>query len=120
MSTIAIMAALAVLSVQEILGLIGAAVVGAKLRQWAGENTHRLAEESKDDYREPTPFTHPLLFENYSSREAVLTKVHRKKGTTELWSEDWKHRNHFEVFASERDMRNGIRNRAVDLPGRRR
>jgi len=82
----------------------------------------KLAEKikDKDEPREPTPFTHPSLFEHVSSSlNPKKTKTVRNKKTHEHWCEDWLHYDHYEVYMSQKDLEKGKRNRVVSFDGRR-
>ena len=88
----------------------------SNVRVWVANNVSTYeADLRKSEPREPTPVTHPHLFQ-WTMAEGK--KVAEKLGTTELWEADKMHNNHFEVYLNMRCFKSGTRDRAVWLDGR--
>jgi hypothetical protein len=113
--------------------------VSAKMKQYAKDNADTIENDlkvqtvatmfvqklltqirkrnfvQKKEPREPTPFTHPHLFQTETmSNKKVFIKI----GVGEVWVEDTKHWSHFEVYTNKSSFEKGKRIRAVWLDGR--
>jgi hypothetical protein len=89
----------------------------AKMRLWVTDNSATLAQEmKKEEEREITPFTAPPAF---TAETHNNWKIFIKNGTTEAWSPDLLHCNHFEVFTSKKMIEKKKIDRVVSLDGRR-
>ncbi len=125
------LATLTAITAVTVTDLVQKSRLGSKMKQYVLDHVDTVLEDlKKSEPRECTPYTHPQCFDPFQSSDKIRTKGHKKIANNpkdthptpcpigSIWSEDWLHCNHFEVFEHERALNNDKKYRQVWIDGR--